>query len=102
MVFEERKGSKQVSHFNISWPHINKRPQEKIEEGSQDLDIQMFHIFIDGPNINWKLYDSIKEERKDNDGYPNAQSKERITETSQSLMCFKYLFMDIDGLKTRK
>ena len=28
-------------------------------------------ISMDGPNVNWKFYDSIVEERNENDDYPS-------------------------------
>ena len=42
--------------------------KKKFEEGTQHLDMKnMVQISMDGPNGNHKLYDIIKEERKEND-----------------------------------
>ena len=42
--------------------------KEEYEEGNQELDMKkMVQVSMDGPNVNWKLYDSIIEERNQND-----------------------------------
>ena len=43
----------------------------KFEEGIIELEKKkMLQISMDGPNVNWKLYDSIVEKRSENDDYP--------------------------------
>ena len=44
--------------------------KKEFEEAIQELDMKkMVQVSIDGPNVNWKLYDSIVEERNQNDDY---------------------------------
>ena len=44
---------------------------KEFEEGIKVLDIKkMVKVSMDGPNVNWKLYESIVEERNQNDDYP--------------------------------
>ena len=46
--------------------------KKKFEKGIQDLDMKkMAQISMDGPNVNWILYDSLVEERNQNDDYPS-------------------------------
>ena len=41
-------------------------------EGIKDLEKKkMLPVSMDGPNVNWKLYDSIVEEQNENDDYPD-------------------------------
>ena len=43
----------------------------KFEEGIIELEKKkMLQVSMGGPNVNWKLYDSIVEERNENDDYP--------------------------------
>ena len=43
----------------------------KFKEGIIELEKKkMLQISMDGPNVNWKLYDSIVEKRSENDDYP--------------------------------
>ena len=42
--------------------------KKKFEEGIKDLEKKkMLQVSVDGPNVNWQLYDSIVEERNEND-----------------------------------
>ena len=42
--------------------------KKKFEEALQDLDMKkMVQVSMDGPNVNWKLYDSLVEERNENE-----------------------------------
>ena len=46
--------------------------KKKFEEGIKDLEKKkMLQVSMDGPNVNWKLYDSIVEEWNENDDYPD-------------------------------
>ena len=52
--------------------HTRADDLKKFEEGIKDLEKKkMLKISMDGPNINWKLYDSIVEEWNENDDYPD-------------------------------
>ena len=43
----------------------------KFEEGIQELDLKkMVQVSMDGPSVNWKLYDNIIKERNQNYDYP--------------------------------
>ena len=45
--------------------------KKKFEEALQDLDMKkMVQVSMDGPNVNWKLYDSLVEDRNENEDYP--------------------------------
>ena len=45
--------------------------KKEFEEGIQELDMKkMVQVSMDGPNVNWKLYDSLVEKRNQNDDYP--------------------------------
>ena len=45
--------------------------KKEFEEGIQELNMKkIVQVSMDGPNINWKLYDSRVEERNQNDDYP--------------------------------
>ena len=44
--------------------------KKEFEEGIQELDMKnRVQVSMDGPNVNWKLYNSIVEERNQNDEY---------------------------------
>ena len=46
--------------------------KKKFEEGIKDLEKKkMLQVSMDGPNVNWKLYDSIVQEQSENDDYPD-------------------------------
>ena len=46
--------------------------KKKFEERIKDLEKKkMLQISMDGPNVNWKLYDNIVEEQNENDDYPD-------------------------------
>ena len=46
--------------------------KKNFEEGIKDLEkMKMLQISMDWPNVNWKLYESIVEERNENDDYPD-------------------------------
>ena len=64
--------------------------KKKFEEGMKDLEKKkMLQISMDGPNGNWKLYDSIVEEWNENDDYPDL-----IDIGSCSLPCCAWSFQD--------
>ena len=45
--------------------------KKKFEEALQDLDMKkMVQVSMDGPNVNWKLYDSLVDDRNENEDYP--------------------------------
>ena len=51
--------------------HTCENLKKEFEEGTQELDMKkMVIVSMDGPSVNWKLYDSIMEERNQNDDYP--------------------------------
>ena len=57
----------QVSHIKVSWSHFKRR---KFEEDIQESVMkEMIQGSMDGPNVNWKLGDSIVEEKNQNDDY---------------------------------
>ena len=46
--------------------------KQKFEECIQDLDQKkLVQVSMDGPSVNWKLYESLVEERKENKDYPS-------------------------------
>ena len=46
--------------------------KKKFKEGIKDLEKKkMLQVSMDGPNVNWKLYDSIVQEWSENDDYPD-------------------------------
>ena len=52
--------------------HTHADNLKKFKEGIKDLEKKkMLQILMDGPNVNWKLYDSIVEEWNENDDYPD-------------------------------
>ena len=52
--------------------HTHVDDLKKFEEGIKDLEKKkMLQVSMDGPNVNWKLYDSIVEEWNENDDYPD-------------------------------
>ena len=45
--------------------------KKKFEEATEQLDLKkLIQISMDGPNVNWKLLDSIAEDRSSNEQYP--------------------------------
>ena len=46
--------------------------KKNFKEGIKDLEKKkMLQVSMDGPNVNWKLYDSIVQEWSENDDYPD-------------------------------
>ena len=51
--------------------HTTAKDLKKFEEATEQLDLKkLTQISMDGPNVNWKLLDSIAEDRSSNEQYP--------------------------------
>ena len=51
--------------------HTTAKDLKKFEEATEQLDLKkLIQISMDGPNVNWKLLDSIAEDRSSNEQYP--------------------------------
>jgi hypothetical protein len=45
--------------------------KKQFEEATSDLNMKkLVQLSMDGPNVNWKLYNNINEERRENEQYP--------------------------------
>ena len=51
--------------------HTTAKDLKKFEEATEQLDMKkLLQISMDGPNVNWKLLDTIAEDRSSNEQYP--------------------------------